>query len=371
MKILLLSAYDAVSHRYWRQGLVENLSQHEWTTLSLPPRHFNWRIRGSSLSWAYGEREVLEGEGEGEYDLVIATSMTDLSALKGMVPKLASTPSVVYFHENQFAYPPSSKQHASLEPQIVNLYAALAADRILFNSDYNQTTFLEGVSALLSRLPDYVPENVPQILQERSRVVPVPLPDRVFVDHNEVDEKPLQLLWGHRWEYDKAPEVFFMALTHLKSLGVDFHVHVLGQQFRREPDVFRQAKRELEDHIKNWGYVESDAEYRSILSRSDVVISTAIHDFQGIAVLEGVATGCQPLVPDRLAYRELFPHRFRYAGSPSEPDKEAEVLAGRLGELAEKKAQGEFSPDVPDLTRLRWSCLSVVYEEVLNETLLG
>ena len=66
MKILLLSAYDAMSHRYWRQGVVENLDQHDWTVLSLPPRHFSWRVRGSSLSWAYGEREVLKDN----YDLL-------------------------------------------------------------------------------------------------------------------------------------------------------------------------------------------------------------------------------------------------------------------------------------------------------------
>jgi len=32
-----------------------------------------------------------------------------------------------------------------------------------------------------------------------------------------------------------------------------------------------------------------------------------------MAVLEAVRAGCRPLVPDRLAYREIFPKRFRYA----------------------------------------------------------
>ena len=296
--------------------------------------------------------------------------MTDLSALKGMVPKLAAVPAVVYFHENQFAYPPSSNQHGSLEPQIVNLYTALVADKILFNSDYNRTSFLDGVSNLLSRLPDYVPENVPRILQERSHVVPVPLPDNVFVAHEGSGRDPLNILWNHRWEYDKSPEVFFMALSKLKQSGIDFRVHVLGQQFRRMPDVFREARLELDDCIGRWGYVESTAEYRTLLAQSDVVVSTAIHDFQGIAILEGVAAGCQPLVPDRLAYRELFPHRFRYAGTPSRPEQEAVVLATRLQRLTEQKAQGFFIPDVPDVTRLRWSCLGAIYNEVLGPTLL-
>src|SRR5690606_31607509 len=58
MRILLLSAYDADSHRRWREGLVRELPQHAWTVLALPPRHFSWRIRGNALSWAFGERDT-------------------------------------------------------------------------------------------------------------------------------------------------------------------------------------------------------------------------------------------------------------------------------------------------------------------------
>ena len=98
MRILLLSAYDADSHVYWRKGLVEHLDEHEWTVLSLPGRYFSWRMRGNSLSWAFEQRELLSQA----YDLVVATSMTDLSALRGFVPSLAQIPTLVYFHENQF-----------------------------------------------------------------------------------------------------------------------------------------------------------------------------------------------------------------------------------------------------------------------------
>ena len=101
MRILLLSAYDADSHIYWRKGLVAHLPEHQWTVLTLPGRYFSWRMRGNSMSWAFSEYETLSQP----YDLVIATSMTDLSALRGFVPSLANTPTLVYFHENQFAYP--------------------------------------------------------------------------------------------------------------------------------------------------------------------------------------------------------------------------------------------------------------------------
>ena len=99
MKILLLSAYDAASHQRWRQELEEFFPEHQWTQLSLPPRYFSWRVRGNSVSWAFSQRTLLTQA----YDLVIVTSMVDLSSLRGFVPELARIPTLVYFHENQFA----------------------------------------------------------------------------------------------------------------------------------------------------------------------------------------------------------------------------------------------------------------------------
>lgn len=112
-RILLLSAYDAASHRYWHQLLRQELNDWDWQLLTLPARHFSWRIRGNPLYWAQACRETLEQA----YDLVLATSMVDLSTLRGLVPALAGIPTLLYFHENQFAYPSGQARHGSLEAQ--------------------------------------------------------------------------------------------------------------------------------------------------------------------------------------------------------------------------------------------------------------
>jgi glycosyltransferase involved in cell wall biosynthesis len=366
VRILLLSPYDTRSHCRWRRGLVAAFAEHDWTVLTLPPRHFSWRVRGNSLSWALAERECLQRP----YDLLVATSMTDLSALKGMVPPLAGVPALVYFHENQFAYPDRRVQQR-IEPAVVSLYAALASARVVFNSDYNRRTFLEGVTSLLRRMPDHVPAGVAEAVADRSSVIPVPL-ETVWFERSSrpAVDAPFTLVWNHRWEYDKAPERLFGALVKLHEAGVDFRVHVIGHRFREQPATFAASRSVLDSHIGEWGTVPDDAAYRRVLCGSHVVLSTALHEFQGLAVQEAVACGCLPLVPDRLAYPEFFPHSCRYPSHPDDAEREISDIAAHLARLAERHCRGEL-PAPPEFTHLAWPALADRYADVLAATAGG
>jgi len=175
-KILLLSPYDVPSHRYWWQGLKENLSEYDWTILNLEARYFAWRMRGNSLTWAYEQKELLEQD----YDLLIACSMTDLSSVRGFVPKLASIPTLIYSHENQFFYPHNEQQQGKVEQQIIQLYSFECADKIIFNSHFNKDTCLEGIQSLLKKLPDHVPKEIFANIKNKSEVLPIPINDKEF-----------------------------------------------------------------------------------------------------------------------------------------------------------------------------------------------
>ena len=72
-------------------------------------------------------------------------------------------------------------------------------------------------------------------------------------------------------------------------------------------------------------------EYLDVLVNADVAVSTAIHEFFGIGIVEAAAAGAFPLLPLRLAYPEIFtsPECF-YDGSP-------EDLAAKLAEIAGKE----------------------------------
>jgi glycosyltransferase involved in cell wall biosynthesis len=358
MRVLLLSAYDAHSHRRWREGLVAAFPEWDWTVLTLPPRNFAWRIRGNSLSWAFGKRTLLLQP----YDLLIATSMTDLSALRGLVPSLARLPTLVYCHENQFAYPEGRRQPGRVEPMMVNLYTLLAADRVVFNSVWNRHSCLDGIQGLLNKMPDAVPSGVVAHIDAKSRVLPVPLEANWFDTAGTVaGSETLTIVWNHRWEYDKAPDRMFAALRRLQQTGMAFRVHVLGQQFREKPAVFAEMHDCLGMHIATWGTVHDPDDYCRILQHSHIVLSTALHEFQGLAVLEAVASGCVPLVPDRQAYTDFFAAPYRYPSWVDVPERESAAIADRILQWCKVGL-----PVVPDVSALSWAQQKTAYATELE-----
>ena len=359
-KILLLSGYDAASHRYWRQLLAEHLTEFDWTQIALPNRHFSWRVRGSSLSLGFLHNDVLNQD----FDLIIATSMVDLSSLRGFVPKLASIPTIVYFHENQFVYPVSSTQPNIVNAQLTSIYSAICANKIVFNSHYNQQSFFDGAKKLFKRLPDGIPKNILIETKKLSTVIPVPL--REFAsggvsENNQglLKKKKLHIVWNHRWEYDKQPEVFFAAILKLKQQNYDFEVSVLGQSFRKVPEIFEQAKLQLSEHVNAWGFQPIES-YRQVLSSADIVVSTASHDFQGLSLLEAIAYGCVPVAPDRIVYPEYLSAEYLYApgGSLSE---EIDHLFAHLCRLIE-----ENNSKAPDISSYQTLNLIPQYRNVIE-----
>ena len=352
MRVLLLSAYAAGSHVHWRAQLAAMLPDWQFTVLELPPRHFSWRVRGNPLYWSLTEREVLEAG----YDLVLATSMVDMATLRGLVPVLAATPTALYFHENQFAYPASPNQQGALEAQMVSLYSALAADRLLFNSRFNRDSFLDGVAGLMQRLPDRVPDGVVDRLRAKAAVLPVPIDVQppgdagrtFFPGAGAYPERPLRLLWVGRFEYDKGGERLLWLLEALASGDIDYRLALAGQQFRTVPKVFSEIEARFGDRIVHSGYLADRDDYRALLAQADIVLSTALHEFQGLAVLEAVARGCLPLVPSRQAYPELFAAPFLYPSCESAPGQETAGAAAALATLAERLARGDIAAPAVD-----------------------
>ncbi len=382
MKVLLLSAYAAQSHVYWQEGLLAMFPRWQWSVLTLPPRHFSWRVRGNPLYWALAERETLETA----YDLVIATSMVDLATLRGLVPRLAAVPTIVYFHENQFEYPvverkadAAGRSHQSnnlLEAQMVSLYSALAADRLVFNSRYNLTTFHNGCQALLKRLPDKVPPGIVSLLRDKSSVIAVPLQSvdsiaersSIWGDDSEpYPQRALRLVWVGRLEYDKGGDSLLRILQQLELTGLHYELAVVGQQFRNLPEEFERIKTQFTHRLVQFGYIECRSDYLAALAGADIVLSTALHEFQGLAILEAITAGCIPIVPHRLVYPEIIPEAYCYTSLLDDVQAEAEAAVALLGKQAHSIAlDGGNRPDVSRFTSV---VLAPQYEALFSATI--
>src|SRR5690606_4624740 len=105
---------------------------------------------------------------------------------------------------------------------------------------------------------------------------------------------------------DKNPADFFTVLYSLSAKGVAFQLIVVGEKSETYPTVFDEAKKKLSKHILHWGYVSTKAAYLSLLLKSDVLPVTSCQDFFGISVVEAVAAGVTPVLPNRLAFPEII-----------------------------------------------------------------
>ena len=122
-----------------------------------------------------------------------------------------------------------------------------------------------------------------------------------------------------------------MALKLLRDRGVLFRLSLLGQSFQYSPDVFQEIKTEFQAEILRIGFQESRADYWQALAEADLFVSTAKHEFFGLAAAEGIAAGLLPLFPDRLAYPELLEHAMtREEAKNYLYDNHAEALADSI-----------------------------------------
>ncbi|MCB9513728.1 MAG: DUF3524 domain-containing protein [Candidatus Latescibacteria bacterium] len=83
-------------------------------------------------------------------------------------------PLLLYFHENQLAYPVRVDDRRDEHYAWTNVQSAAAADRVLWNSAYNRDSFLTALPEFLRRLPAPRLPGLVEQLRARSTVLPVP-----------------------------------------------------------------------------------------------------------------------------------------------------------------------------------------------------
>ena len=355
-RILALEPYLGGSHQAFLNGWSEH-SRHTWTILGLPPYKWKWRMRHAAITFP---ASVAQKQAQGQsWDLIFCSDMLDLASFKALAPApVNQLPSIIYFHENQLTYPLSRHDRRDYHFGLTNMTSALAADQVWFNSTFHKETFLCALEKMLKKMPDHQPWDVVSRIEQKSSVKPQGVTRTDLVDLRP--KGPMNLLWAARWEYDKDPETFFCALEVLQKRSVDFKINVIGERFRECPNIFQEARIRFSHRIDAWGYQETRTHYQQVLSQSHIIVSTAIHEFFGIGIVEAALAGVYPLLPKRLSYPEIFdsekhPHYF-YDGS-------AQNLADRLEELSRALAHGKLWPNgadegARDLLKYRWDKLA-------------
>lgn len=97
------------------------------------------------------------------------------------------------------------------------------------------------------------------------------------------DSEVLHLVWPHRWEHDKNPQLLANALIELHQRDIFFTVSIVGEQFQTYPSCFDEMKEKLTGKLKHFGYL-SRGDYLECLAEADIVISTADHEFYGVSM---------------------------------------------------------------------------------------
>jgi glycosyltransferase involved in cell wall biosynthesis len=367
MNILALEPYYGGSHKAFIDGL-SKASRHTWTVLTLPAHKWKWRMRHSAITFASEGAKLLK-ENE-SWEMLFCSDMLNLAEFAALAPvQIALLPKVIYFHENQLTYPVRVEDERDYQFAMTNLTGALAADAVWFNSQFHKDSFLDALAKFLKSMPDHQPLEAIEDIRTKSSVHPPGIGD--FPARTTRKPGPMRILWAARWEHDKNPEDFFEALGILKANDVRFRVSVIGQSFRERPAVFERAQHDFKDHIDRWGYQQSRDDYEHTLQEADVIVSTANHEFFGIGILEAVAAGAHPLVPNHLSYPEILglgriegAEQFFYDGT-------ARDLADKLSRLSVRVAKDALwsvtaTPTI--LTgHLKWRNLARRYDESLEK----
>jgi glycosyltransferase involved in cell wall biosynthesis len=307
--VLAVEPFYGGSHRAFLDGWIRN-SRHTWTALTLPDRHWKWRMRHAAVTLA--PEAMAAWEAGQRWDVLVCSDMLDLAQFQGLTrSRMADLPSLAYFHENQLTYPQQSPKERDLHFAFTNFVTALAADHVWFNSAFHQRDFLAGLNHWFARMPDYSPREAVESIRRKSRVqspgveTSGPKPRRA--------SGPLRIAWAARWEHDKNPETFFAAIHTLCNSGAEFRLSVFGQTFQEKPNVFLDAHETLSSHLDHWGYVDSHDDYLEKMSLADVFVSTADHGDQPRSTTAASSPPCLSRIAGprpRCRYRgSAFPRR--------------------------------------------------------------
>lgn len=350
----IVEPFYSGSHKNWVDDLIQHLpfDVHSFT---LPGRHWKWRMAAGAIELANKVNQSIL-----DFDVFLVTDMLDVSTFKSLLhPKFNTKPIVLYMHENQVVYPFQTNETDKTWDRhygLINYKSILCANQVWFNSNFHKQIFTTELERFLAVMPE--PSfHKNQVLKsvEKFSVMPLGLNfSELEKCKTKKNDKPT-ILWNHRWEHDKNPELFFRTLIKLSGEGLDFDLIVAGEQYSRIPEIFAEAKQVLEKHIIHWGYFENKSAYYKALWSANILPVTANQEFFGLSVMEAVYCGVTPILPNRLSYSDIYHSLDVFY-------KSDDIFYDRLKEVIANKSYVDFQDAV---TQYDWKRVSGLYAEAL------
>ncbi len=330
MDVLGFEPYDDGSHRSIRE-LINRHSRHRWTWLTRPARGWKWRMRLAAAELV--DAAARSGALDRNPDLIFATSLLSTADLRALLPKgLRDVPIVLYMHENQAAYPlsghPKVDSRRDVHFAITNLTSALSADLVVWNSRHNRDSFLSGMSAILKRASAVELAGWEDRIENKSFVSWPPVEAPPAEQPGRASDGAVRVAWPHRWEHDKGPAELLEIAGRLSD-ELNLRWTILGWRFPAVPPELAEFERRFAARIDHMGFEPDRRRYWEHLARCDWVLSTARHEYFGVAVVEALLAGCLPWLPQRLSYVELLPDAARGL-SPQSPPADRDGLVAQI-----------------------------------------
>lgn len=359
--VLLIEPFLAGSHLAWAEGWRQR-SRHDVHVLGGSGGRWRRSMRSGSAMFADWAAEWVASHGSP--DLVVGTNMLDLASFLGLSREvLGFVPTVQFMHENQLSYPRQVGEPLDSGLAWMQWRGLVAADEVWCNSEYHRTALLES----LMMLDDGA----------ESAVDTSSIASKMWVGHLGIDldacrrvfpasgpRRPL-VVSNQRWHHDKDLGSVLRAIRTALDRGFDCDVALLGEPTGGEADALAPLIDELGKAVVVRGHLPRN-EYLDVLRRADVVVSAARNENFGIAVVEAIAAGAWPVVPDALAYPEVIPTEFHASCL-----YERGGLGTRLREVLGRVTAGEPSPVglAASMARFDWSVVAKALDERVERLL--
>ena len=355
--VLILEPWYQGSHRSWVDGWRSH-SNHALNVVS--GSDSGWR---RSLVTAPPRFAQAINEAPQPIDALVASTPIDLATVLGLIDRSTyRPPTLLYMHESQIGSPPGPKGGNPYRAMINDLNSILSADKVAVATHFHADLLRREMPRFADELLNGSGDKVRRAL-ENIHVLPVGI---ALSDLHPVGlNGPNRILWNHRWSHDKNPGEFVHAMALLAAEGHEFELYALGEVERAGEKAFRRLKEQLSDRVLLSG-TQSSETYRQALCRSDLVVSTAHHEFFGVSVAEAIAAGARPVLPDRLAYPELVPSAYssEFLYHESLETALSSILSSSRDELHRHRHETR-----EHIANFGWEKVAPKYDSLLNELL--